>query len=472
MLLASALAGAPQEGREALLVVRLGIDLVQVDAVVTDKKGRAVTGLVAADFEILQDGCSVPVAEAVYMGSAAGAGAAPRAAAQGPGEPEAAMPEAAMAEVPSDAIVFVVDDLSMSLSGVDATRRALLGFADAMEQGAQVFLLRTACGCAVDIQPLGGAGEVAGRGPGPAVPGVAGKHDVGPGKGRPFALPALRPGHEPLPEPAPGPSGSLLSLQDITDALRSWKGRKTLVLFSEGFPLWDPTNRERFASLDLGYEWGEDVLDDVDCLTDLANRASVVMHTVDTARPRSHRHLRPGRDDDVPLHGREYAAGPPQRIPYDPGQPRPPGRTDRRPFGDENSNDLGSGLARIVSDSRSYYLIGYEPTPETFGRGPSSLPSTRGEGEAPRLCSSPAPRVLRLERCGRGGPGPCADLLTSARLAGSGSMRRVKGTVTRREFLGTVGAGTLAGPAGIELPGGARARTCCSSSRTTSATAT
>ena len=35
-------------------------------------------------------------------------------------------------------------------------------------------------------------------------------------------------------------------------------------------------------------------------------------------------------------------------------------------------------------------------------------------------------------------------------------MRRVKGTVTRREFLGTVGAGTLAGPAGIELPGGAR----------------
>ncbi len=37
-----------------------------------------------------------------------------------------------------------------------------------------------------------------------------------------------------------------------------------------------------------------------------------------------------------------------------------------------------------------------------------------------------------------------------------GSIPRVAGTVTRREFLETVGAGALAGPAGIGLPGGAR----------------
>ena len=141
-------------------MVRLGIDLVQVDAVVTDKKGRAVTDLGGGGFRSPAGRASQAVTQAFFMGSVAGVGAPPRPALQGPAEPEAALPEAAESpEAPSDAIVFVVDDLSMSLSGVDATRRALLAFADAMEDGAQVFLLRTA-GRVVDIQPLGGAGEL------------------------------------------------------------------------------------------------------------------------------------------------------------------------------------------------------------------------------------------------------------------------------------------------------------------------
>ena len=60
-------------------MVRLGVDLVQIDAVVTDKKGRAVTDLVAADFEILQDGRPQTVTQAAFMGILAGTG--------GPGSP-------------------------------------------------------------------------------------------------------------------------------------------------------------------------------------------------------------------------------------------------------------------------------------------------------------------------------------------------------------------------------------------------
>src|SRR5262245_48472444 len=37
-------------------VVRIVVNLVQVDAVVTDKNGRPVTDLKAEDFEIFQDG--------------------------------------------------------------------------------------------------------------------------------------------------------------------------------------------------------------------------------------------------------------------------------------------------------------------------------------------------------------------------------------------------------------------------------
>src|SRR6187200_1456062 len=37
-------------------VIRINVNLVQVDAVVTDSKGNAVTNLKAEDFEVLQDG--------------------------------------------------------------------------------------------------------------------------------------------------------------------------------------------------------------------------------------------------------------------------------------------------------------------------------------------------------------------------------------------------------------------------------
>jgi len=47
----SAQQGPPPPG-----VIRINVNLVQVDAVVTDNKGKAVTDLKAEDFEVLQDG--------------------------------------------------------------------------------------------------------------------------------------------------------------------------------------------------------------------------------------------------------------------------------------------------------------------------------------------------------------------------------------------------------------------------------
>src|SRR5262245_56094507 len=45
-----------QQGPTTGGVIRIDVNLVQVDAVVTDSKGKPVTDLKAEDFELLQDG--------------------------------------------------------------------------------------------------------------------------------------------------------------------------------------------------------------------------------------------------------------------------------------------------------------------------------------------------------------------------------------------------------------------------------
>lgn len=46
----------PPEGAVPNTVIRIDVNLVQVDAVVTDSRGRRVTDLPASAFEVLQDG--------------------------------------------------------------------------------------------------------------------------------------------------------------------------------------------------------------------------------------------------------------------------------------------------------------------------------------------------------------------------------------------------------------------------------
>ncbi len=360
-ILACAIAAAPASGQQTPLVVRLGVELVQIDAVVTDKKGRAVTDLVAADFEILQDGRPQTVTQAAFMGILAGAG--------GPGSPTVAAADdraddATAAAEPSEAIVFVVDDLALSVSSVSATRSALLSFADGMDDASQVFLLRTAARL-VDMRPVAGPAELRAT-----ARALVPRLEV---RGEDLLQNQTRTRYSPFDFRAQSTSRylnnllaqrSLLSLHDITDALRSWKGRKTLVYFSEGFPLWD-SNREVLGPFEQVYGLGDDVLDAVDRLTDLANRASVVIHTVD---PRglltagisaSDATMMPHQAIVDTLQTRHHALhasqGSLSRIADLTGG-----------LSVQSTNDLGEGVARILANSRGYYLVGYEPPPATF----------------------------------------------------------------------------------------------------------
>jgi VWFA-related protein len=360
-LLAAVPAAAGEKEGGPPLVVRLSVDLVQVDAVVTDGKGRPVTDLHAADFEIIQDGRAQAVTQAVYMG-----GTAPSSRAGASVATVSGGAEGEIAEQPDEALVFVVDDRALSVGSVDATRRALLRFADAMASEGAVFLLRTS-GRAVDLQPVGGPAELraAVRALRPRLD-RSELHEDRSFRGTPFEDQARATGaylNRLLAE------RSLLSLQDITDALRSWRGRKTLILFSEGFPIRNPGERVD-SPLDQVYRRGEDVLDAVERLTDLANRASVVIHTLD---PRGLLPAGISASDSVPM---ELVPTAYSALLQDRHAALHTSQASLAYIAEQtgglaiaNSNDLGAGVASILSGSRGYYLVGYEPGRATFAGG-------------------------------------------------------------------------------------------------------
>lgn len=100
-------------------VIQVGVDLVRIDATVTDKQGRPVTDLRPEEFRLKINGQQVPVENAAFFGGrSAGDGARPF----GPAG-------ARLSDAPERSIVFVIDDLNLSPAGVTWTREALQAFA-------------------------------------------------------------------------------------------------------------------------------------------------------------------------------------------------------------------------------------------------------------------------------------------------------------------------------------------------------
>jgi VWFA-related protein len=247
----------------------------------------------------------------------------------------------------------------MSLNSMATTTRALLRFADGMSSEMQVFLLRTGQGV-VDLRPIEGPAELRATARSPRYNPFENPNGMGWSAFDPRArdtglyLSGLLAGQR------------LLSLQNITDALRGWTGRKTVVLFSDGFPIWNLRGRGVLTPLDQVYGPGEDVLDAIERLTDLANRASVVIHAVD---PRglvttgiSAADSLPDFSDTVALNvmgARRAALQDSQAsLAYIAEQTGGLAVVD--------SNDVSGGVARILSGSHAYYLVGYSPERTTF----------------------------------------------------------------------------------------------------------
>ena len=354
-------------------VVRITTNLVQVDAVVTDRQGNHITDLRAEDFEILENGRAQPITHFSYIATspavAAGATAAPAPVDRN------APPARLRPEQVRRTIALVVDDLGLSFESAHFVRRALKKFVDEqMQAGDMVAIIRTSAGVGAlqqftaDRRQLyaaiervrwvpGGRGGVSAFAPIESNPlSARGNETSGAGARGGQQSGAGRTGGDAIEEFREEifTVGTLGALNFIVRGLREMPGRKSVILFSDGIPI-----------LNRSGESGR-VLESLRRLTDLANRASVVFYAID-ARGLPTLGLT-AADNTSWLSVEQIEAS----------------LSDRRTqffesqnglnylaqqtggFTVFNNNDLNLGLRRVLNDQRGYYLIGYRPDDATF----------------------------------------------------------------------------------------------------------
>ena len=340
-------------------VVRITSNLVQIDAVVTDKKGRQVTDLRADEFEIIVDKKPQQITNFSYVQNVSEP--EPAAAAAPPGDKSgvAAPPPARLSpQEVRRTVAFVFNDLEMSWESVYYARKAIKKFVDEQMQPGDLVAIIPASGGSGALQQFTSDKRLLGA----AIKNLRWKPQFSSGI-RPFEPPVWTP--TPFDQSPAERSffeqrrerfsvGTLNALDAVVGALRELPGRKSLVLLSDGIPM--PP-----AEDDSGR-----VLAGINRVIESANRASVIIYAVDSRglqtlglydaassgapRPEDFGRLLSSRsnymfDSQIGMRALAEETG---GVAY------------------VNSNDIGGGVRRALEDQRGYYLIGYRPDEGTF----------------------------------------------------------------------------------------------------------
>ena len=414
-------AANPKPDDSDTFVVRINVNLVQVDAVVTDSKGKPVTDLKADDFEVLQDGAVQKITNFSYVNEGVKAATPPPAPRKS--VPDAAPPPVALkANQVKRVIALVVDDLGLSPSSIAQVRSALKKFVDhEIQPGDVVAVIRTGGGIGalqqfttdrrllyasidrVKFNFNGRVGSFAPINPAPVLD--TGQTLTLPNTPAPTALTHPSAGTEDTsmngipsasvaslvsdPDDAcslgTGSSvGSLAAVRYVVQGLQDLPGRKALVLFSENMQMFEPpgviptrpfVKGMRSGAGESSNSWTCDysrVRENFRKLTDAAERAAVVIYTVD---PRG---ADPVMFDvaDNPLrnaHTMAEASG--SNLPNQLGGMSEQYRASQeglKALAEETGgtfavlNDMLGAIREAAEDSANYYLIGYHPPPSSF----------------------------------------------------------------------------------------------------------
>lgn len=379
----------PQDPISPDSVVRITTRLVQIDAVVVDKDGKLVTDLKPGDFKILEDKKEqkithfsfitlqpeTPKAELPRKDSKTNSGKAP----EPPLPPARIRPEQVRRT-----IALVADDLGLSFESTVHARDAMKKFVDEqMQPGDLVAVIRSSAGsgalqqfttdkrllhAAIDriqwyprgrskigvFEPMGGRSTLDSLSSSNTDPDFANYWEQ------------------------VSSVGTIGAIRHVIDGLRDLPGRKSVVLLSDGLPIFPKVGSIMGDSVTLDKS-SRDIIGALNNLTEKANRASAVIYTIDV---RGLQTLGVGAADDTQptfallqaLAGQSAAASGTFTIRKN-ELTRELFRTQdglnylasqTGGFFFRDNNDIAAGIQKVVDDQRGFYLIGYEPDDSTF----------------------------------------------------------------------------------------------------------
>ena len=346
-------------------VVKITTNLVQIDAVVTDKKGKHITDLRAEEIEMFEDGKPQAVTSFGYVNfSRPGDAPKPEPGKQTGGAGPVPGKELRREQV-QRTIALIVDDLRMSFDSVHYMKDTLKKFLDEqMQPNDLVAIIFTGGGMGAltrfttDKRQLYATVEKL-----KWIPRLGNSSTT-------FA--PIRQEVLPVPDRHEGSTnevedlnqfrkdlfsvGTLGALNFVIRGLREMPGRKMVVLFSDGLQIFSPQDP-------AGSTY---ILDSLRMLLDLANRSSVVINTMD-ARGLAELGLQ-ASDSTANLSPRQVEQRLTQRRAYffDSQDGLDYIATQTGGLSIRNTNNLNQGLKRILDDQAGYYLIGYRPDESTF----------------------------------------------------------------------------------------------------------
>jgi len=354
--------------------LRTSVTLAQVDAVVTDQRGRQVSDLSADDFQLFENGARQKITYFAYVRSQPVAGTA--SATQAAGQKHGALQR----EQVRRTIALVVDDLKMSFPSMARTREMLHKFLEEqLAPGDLVAIIPTSGGSGALQQftadrkllhaavarlrfKLGGTGQA----------------------GSTRSLNGLETSDEEAGEIARVlyrrfAVGTMGTVKFVTSAMRNLPGRKSLVLIADGLP---PLVSSKRGEAPM-------TLDEVKRVSDNANRSAVVIYGIDPRGLLSNwlqaaddtQGLEADQVNDA-IRGREAKfLDSQQSLRFLAGE--------TGGFAQFNNNDLNSGLAKVMDDQSGYYLLGFQPVELDAAR-------IRKEGKYHRLIVNVARAELRV----------------------------------------------------------------------------
>lgn len=342
-------------------VVKITTSLIQLDVTVTDKKGNPISDLRRDEIEIFENGKKQNISNMEFV-----RGVNTDSNSSGGRTDLISTPSTQRPERVRRTIALVVDDLSLSFTSTYWVKSALKKFVqEQIQDGDLVAIIRTGSGVGAlqqfttdRRQLLAAAERVKFNSVGS---GIGLFNSIEPASRQPISRrgEAERDFEQDLNEFRESifSAGTLGALNFIVRGMKDLPGRKSVVLLSDGMPL--------FFRNSNGLSQGSRMLFQLRRLTDLANRASVVVYTLDA------------KGMDVPMlsaadNTYDMSAGEIERELSNRSQSFIDSQSGLSYLAKQtggmaifNSNDINYGIRKVMND-QSYYLVGYEPDDSTF----------------------------------------------------------------------------------------------------------